>query len=406
LRLWSTQESARQGEPSLLAILETLAAMGTSVWIGVHFHMWIHVIVGFCVAPFLMLRTDASCEQGLRWFKRSLDRVNETTSPFVGILFAIVGGVPIRFLSTIFYLFRQPTASLFAVPGNWWRLTCSTDFAVSPEYLPHPRRPSGLYAELAIDYDIESVTRTYRLWRSVVYGFKEAVNERRFALRWFHWLRLLLAVPVVSFLVFSLTLSALAYRWSIKSTALGWFPLLWALKPSRPRDRDWKTHLAIESELKKPQLVAVWSLFCLATVALKYALWAIRHGLAANIDAWRAMFQRWAAIGGWRGNIANSPLAEALVNFVRPGAIPLWQVGVLLNSLLGVYVWWKIRQWLAQYKHNAPPTDGSIDRTLGVTFFFRHLLTSYVIICDGFMALQVARKLPLPEIGQKLFPWL
>jgi hypothetical protein len=53
-----------------------------------------------------------------------------------------------------------------------------------------------------------------------------------------------------------------------------------------------------------------------------------------------------------------------------------------------------------------PPSDESITRSLGMTFFFRRLLTSYVIVCNGFMAFQLARKLPLPEFGWKLFPWV
>lgn len=36
MRLTSTPESARAGEPSLLAIIETLLAMAASGWIGVH----------------------------------------------------------------------------------------------------------------------------------------------------------------------------------------------------------------------------------------------------------------------------------------------------------------------------------------------------------------------------------
>jgi hypothetical protein len=103
---------------------------------------------------------------------------------------------------------------------------------------------------------------------------------------------------------------------------------------------------------------------------------------------------------------ADSPLADAVIAVVRPGAIPLWQVAVFVNSLLGILLWWRIRDWVAHFNHGLPPTDLSITRTLGVTFFFRHLLTSYVILCDLYIAIELARKLPVPEIGWKLFPWL
>lgn len=81
-------------------------------------------------------------------------------------------------------------------------------------------------------------------------------------------------------------------------------------------------------------------------------------------------------------------------------------MATLLNSLLGLFVWWKVRIWLAHFRHEVPVSDESITRTLAVTFFFRRLLTSYVIVCNGLMALQLARRLPVPEIGWKMFPWV
>ena len=66
MRIWSTPESVRAGEPSALAMIETLAAMGGSVWIGVYFGTWWHVFVGAAIAPFLLLRTDLSCKMAWR----------------------------------------------------------------------------------------------------------------------------------------------------------------------------------------------------------------------------------------------------------------------------------------------------------------------------------------------------
>ena len=66
MRWVSSRESVRQGEPSVLAIVETLVAMGLSLWIAVHFATVEHVVIGACVAPLLMLRTDESAALGVR----------------------------------------------------------------------------------------------------------------------------------------------------------------------------------------------------------------------------------------------------------------------------------------------------------------------------------------------------
>lgn len=404
MRLWSTRESVRQGEPTILAIVETLACMAGSVWIGVHYATWWHIVVGFCVAPFLLLRTDESCEQTIRWYWRiGIRLLKSSREPSVichvvkrhcFIVWLYAGGPMTRALATAVQLVKRPGICVGSITDNWWRLSCYTDFATSPELLPLPLDPSPDFTMFVEDEAIELHNRrNYGQWRSL-----------------FHELRFGDEPPVATFLIFIYTalpsfIIAVAYRWSIKSTAIGWFPLLWAVKPVKPKDRDWKTHLSIVQKKGMPLLVAILSLLCLLMATIKYGLWAIRYELAANVEAWHAMFKSWAAAGGWKANIAGSPAGEALVNFISPGAIPIWHVTMVCNALLGIFVWWQIRSWLIDYEHNVAPKDESIDRTLAVTFFLRRPLTIYNIVCNGILAYYAASKLPLPVFSSKLFPW-
>ena len=70
MRWVSSRESVRQGEPSVLAIVETLVATGISLWIAVRLGTVTHIVIGAGIAPFLLLRTDESAALGisaLRW---------------------------------------------------------------------------------------------------------------------------------------------------------------------------------------------------------------------------------------------------------------------------------------------------------------------------------------------------
>ena len=408
MRLWSTEESVRAGEPSFLAIAETLAAMAVSVWIGVHFGTWMHIAIGACIAPLLLLRTEPSCRSGVAYAQRLGDRLvgagpgksADSTLADVWQLFSFMVRLTIliliaplvRVFVTCVHVAASPMLSLRAIPVNWWRSILSTDSAIAPEWLPLPDQipPSDL------EHGVLAIARVSRLLRFICIEAPRADNCK--------WHEVAFAsafvLPLFSPLLIVAVICGLTYRWSIKSTAIVWLPLLWALKPAKPADRDWDKHLRIESDLRKPQLVAAWSTFCLFVLAVKYALWAGQFELAMKAEAWRGV------LSGWGVRVADSPLADAIIAAVRPGAIPLWQVAIFVNSLLGLCLWLKIRSWLAHFKHGVPPTDQSITRTLAVTFFFRHLLTSYVIICDGAIAIHLARKLPVPEIGTKLFPWL
>src|SRR2546430_1007967 len=134
MRLWSTPESVRQGEPTVLAIIETLAAMAASVWIAVHFGTWKHVLIGFCVAPFLLLRTDASCEQAVHWFDDFISKMHRSgwrLSFPISMTWFLIGGPIVRVAATLVYFFREPKACLASIAANWWRMVCATDFAIS-----------------------------------------------------------------------------------------------------------------------------------------------------------------------------------------------------------------------------------------------------------------------------------
>lgn len=409
MRLYSTNESARRGEVSVLAIVETLLAMGTSVWIAVRFDTWIHVAVGGIVAPLLLLRTDVSCIQPLRWASKYRGTVGQFVENLPGGVaehpsLAFVAGaaltgclmlsfVPLalvwRVTSTVLSLTKDLVPTLRAIPVNWWRTAIAVDSHTSPEWLPLPST-DGTDGVLGVALDRGNF-EVYTLVRRLL-SFGEWVHTPR-------GVRVLVSIVFLPF-VASMFVLGVAYRWSVKSTGLVWFALLWNVGEAKPPSRSWETHLAIESELRRPRFVGVVSGFCLALLALKYLLWAGRIELAASADAWHSS----AAV--WFPGSSFSGLAEAGFAFIRPGQIPLWQIATFCNSILGLWAWRKIRYWMACYKHDDGPDDAVVERTLGRMYFLRRIFSAYVIVCNGYIAIQLARKLPFPEFGSSLFPWV
>lgn len=464
MRLNATSDSARQGEPSLLAIAETTAAIAATVWIGVYSQTWIHVFASAVIAPFFLLQNDLLAFRTGRWlnaykgfstqlimphqtnFSKALTHLMKPMDPalrkprqmlahasrstlIMGTLllqapFAIL---VIRVASTMWSAVTSPATCLKAITGNWWRVVVASDSFVSPEWWALPRDRQlleqiepvedrrqlvQLWTSMGAAEAVEQLNQDVRVYEQLAtVGGAVALFVRAIRLRYKRipqaeswtipqFVVFFLSIPFQALYLMLFCVPGIAYRWAIKSTAIVWFPLLWSLRPVKPLGRDWHTHLRIETDLKRPQLVAVVSAMFLLGLLLKYTLWAGEHALTMHAEAWRDMFaQR-------NSSLAASPLVEALIAVVRPGAIPMWQIATFANSLLGLFVWWKIRDWLACYRHNAAPSSDTIDRTLGTTFIVRRLFSSYVIACNGYIALQLARNLPVPEIGSALFPWV
>src|SRR5256885_9754333 len=66
---WSTHESIAAEVPSVTAIIETILAVLLYWWIAIHLGTYAHLLLGVCVAPLVLLRSDASVAMGLAWFE-------------------------------------------------------------------------------------------------------------------------------------------------------------------------------------------------------------------------------------------------------------------------------------------------------------------------------------------------
>ena len=58
----STRESVENGEISALAIIETVLSLRLAISV---LESWRHVLIGVCLAPFLLLRTERATELGI-----------------------------------------------------------------------------------------------------------------------------------------------------------------------------------------------------------------------------------------------------------------------------------------------------------------------------------------------------
>ena len=75
--VWSTRASIDAGTPSLTAIVETIIAAPLYWWLVIGCETYLPLLVSACVAPLVLLRSDASVALGVRlfmaWEKRDID---------------------------------------------------------------------------------------------------------------------------------------------------------------------------------------------------------------------------------------------------------------------------------------------------------------------------------------------
>ena len=381
MRWVSNKESVSKGEPSVLAIVESLVAMGLSLWIAVHFGTVQHVVIGACIAPFLLLRTNESAALGIRvddWLGEQFDRLPDWNA-WLLIYPLLLAFVPIRVFVTTVTLVRSPAAVVRAIPRNWRRIAVATDFCRSPQFLPTPDDPTLIKLLLVDDdrNDLYSVIRTS-------FGkaeYEASLNDIRFRILLLRiWTaKWLLVVPLVG-------LPAILYRLSLKSTAIIWFPLLWALRPVAPSDEPLKVRLQLFEKSDLFRIVLFVSGAALLLFTSKLILW---NEIAQASNTWNE------SIGG-----------RILSIHVAPGVIEWWQIATALNSAIAIGLWLYVRSCLRHDEAGVPRRETVVERLLVWGLFVRRLLTTYTILCVGYLYLREAVAWQLPPLGGNPFPWM
>lgn len=157
MRLYSTLDSVRKNEVSLLAVVETIIAVALAFYFAAQLNTLKWLSVAICIAPLLLLRTDVSIRRTIAWLDavgfylhrtmmRFADSMNLVEPPHKGasqegpfhelrylvvlpiwlslvmllslLYFTIVAFV-IRFIATAATVLQSPILSLRAIPANW-----------------------------------------------------------------------------------------------------------------------------------------------------------------------------------------------------------------------------------------------------------------------------------------------
>ena len=379
MRWIATAESVEKGEPSVLAIVETLVAMALSVWVSFHFSTVRNIVTAASIAPFLLLRTTKSDLLGaVMWRHLAPDEPRSRGATGLGGLVEALGCCGamlfIRTAAVLRTTWRYPALGIRSVPTNWKRATLALDFSRPPTVVPWPDRLSE--REIGASLYLPDL---YVLVRNLVRVTREALGLRPVdATAVILWV--LAAAPY-------LCLPPLLYRIALKSTAIIWFPLLWAQQALAPGRTPLKARLALfeQSDLLR------WIILPVSAASIS--------GFIAKLGLWNSLAR---AAATWNETI----LGRIATIHVAPGVIEWWQVATVLNSLIAFGLWLYVRSCIRHIDLGVPKPEKRVENVLGWTLFVRRLLTSYTVLCIGYLYVREMGTWTLPPLGGKPFPWM
>ncbi len=359
----SNRKSVENTEPSALAIAETVVACSLSICFALYSNSVIHILAAACISPLLLMRTSYSDRFAFAvrgWFRpKRTTRLKDAFTVMVAIPTLIQLG---RVFGGVAAMVTHPVASVNAIPRNWQRICIATDFRHDPEIAPG--RDSSVHSEGEI----------YSLISSLI--AEKGVKD------WTDVAALLVGLLYVSLLI----VPPFLYQLALKSTAIIWLPLLWALRPIAEKGTRFSNGL---------HLLAVDPLKPVVMAASEFTLLAFPTKL--YIAARSANFVEW-----WN----QTSMHRLFALYVVPEKIPVWQVAMFVNSILFFVTWYVVSSALIRVRADLPVSESVIGGAVQSLYFVRRLLTTYTIACTFYILFREVATWSLPPLGDKLFPWM
>ncbi len=381
MRFWSTPQSAQAGEVTVLAILETVAATAVSVWLVVHRGTLKHVVIGACLAPFLLMRTEEATEIAFKWTERFILWINiEETSPgWRSVCLAIL--LPLmRPASIILTVIRHPLRSLRSIPYNWNLVILATDFHHPPEILAGVETRNFVLADLRFKNYIRDVI--------------PELIEDQISLSGY-------ILTVVKFIVFAVLctiwfLPALTYRYSLKATAIAYLPIIWILHDgfvdASKFQRKLEDILTAQSERFKRWYSGFVILFLVIGPAVVYFMF----------NQWWQQLTGWLKAGNPAVLVLLSPFLPTEPNGLNVRGWHLFRgVNAVLTFLLLFWADGKMRQIR---RGELQKTDGAV-AVLNLWLLVRWILTFYIIGCTLFIIVTAMHWKDFWPIHFQWWPW-
>jgi hypothetical protein len=179
------------------------------------------------------------------------------------------------------------------------------------------------------------------------------------------------------------TFPSLIYRWSLKSTALIWSPLLWVIVSARTIG---PVHIRLDEICND-------------------ATFRIMRGYSAIIAF--LFFWKITILLGWQTIVLSTSVAPYVEPFLEPARLPIWQVATAINSALSWLVFFLAQAHLRAIASGNPNriSEIAIKREIAAITVIRNVLALYTIACTLYIAWQIAKDVKWPAVEFILFPW-
>ena len=379
MRIFSTKDSIANKEVTVAAIFETILASAISLVVAIKYDTMMHIAVGACLAPVLLMRSPSSVKKGLEWFWTIIAKIKTEQIIHLQIL---ITSIVVRLLSPLYY----PLEGIKNIPENWVRVVFQEDIRTDAEMVPGWGSP--IIKITRVDYLKDTKYIFFNLFTWICFAVWHHTLDRTYTL--FDNIVFIIGIvsAITAFIVIlvspiSLYIASYLYRLSVKSTFYIWLPLIYLVKVSFDEKISLKANLEIMQKSASSQLARAISWLTIALFAWKVLF------LPSIISWWNAQY-----------------LSKFINIYLAPNEIPLWQLASAFNAALNICGHYYFFDKAPILINEGQLNENITKKILQIFKFTRGFISLYTIGVMLLLTVFSAQLLHLPSFSFRLLPSL
>jgi hypothetical protein len=440
---------------SVLAIVETIAATLVALWISSRVEGMFFLSFSVCVAPFLLLRTEESTILGLKYLSTIYHPVFRAHLLLLGFLnkaykisrgdrfltkqfsilsllayitviaivfiiasLTIVGlgimGIAAALLAKVAATVRvfaaNPIKSLTAIPSNWYRYALCTDAFALPEIIPGiEKAESVLGVELAGrlgGLKMRDILKSVKnIFRYIEFDSnnqdKSTIHKiaRIIVAMWIYPLVFLFSSALAGTKII-LYIIAMIYRYSLKSTSLAYYALVWAVRSKLMNDLPARV-------LVKDVLVAP-----LERLSRWYSWFVVIFLTLLPVIVFCAMYTKWMELRLWAQEHVGPHFNIRVITELNQLFIPInnsqivintWHITQFLTAAITIGLFFYAERVSRRLDEGLYAEDAA-KTTIGVAALLRSVFGLWTTLCSAIIVARSVRWSDIPPFVIRFLP--
>jgi hypothetical protein len=123
------------------------------------------------------------------------------------------------------------------------------------------------------------------------------------------------------------------------------------------------------------------------------------------VAAFVAKILLFSAAINWLDENSGQPLKRLMWSLAVPNGVPPWQIAAVVSATITLMIYFVADHYVHEFKETKAAPSNGVMQAYQTALILRNILSIYIIVCTGYILLQVGAAIHWPPLQDRFFPW-